>query len=144
MCGAAASLGDSAVSVEDAGLLATAFPSAGRETTTPGGTTTAVEDSSLPADRLGIPAHQRFLRQKEDDGLAAGYFQALALFPVRFLTSGSKIAASSSFSRPTPAASFLALRSTGHNQKQTLFTLQRAPVQAPPPSTPRPLHHTTD
>ncbi|MED6265312.1 hypothetical protein CHARACLAT_024163 [Characodon lateralis] len=35
--------------------------------------------------------------------LQSGYFQALGLFPVRFLTSGSKIQVSSSFSRQTPS-----------------------------------------
>ncbi|MEQ2305505.1 hypothetical protein AMECASPLE_038601 [Ameca splendens] len=60
MGGAAASLGDSAVADEDAGLVPTALTSADRETT------------SSPADRLGTPARRRFERQEEKDGLAAG------------------------------------------------------------------------
>ncbi|KAK5601905.1 hypothetical protein CRENBAI_019086 [Crenichthys baileyi] len=72
-----------------------------------------------------------------------GYFQALALFPVCFPLLDLR------FKPPVPsldklqAGSSLALQSTGHNHKRTLFTLQRA-VQAPPPSAPRHLLHSTD
>ncbi|KAK5604510.1 hypothetical protein CRENBAI_016122 [Crenichthys baileyi] len=58
--GAAVSLGNFAVADEDAGILAAALTSAGRETT------------SSPAHRMLTPARRRFLRREEDDGLAAG------------------------------------------------------------------------
>ncbi|KAK5618640.1 hypothetical protein CRENBAI_014887 [Crenichthys baileyi] len=55
MGGAAASLGDGAVAGEDAGLLAAALTSAGRETT------------SSPAEQEGAP-RRRFLRREEGEG----------------------------------------------------------------------------
>ncbi|MED6257208.1 hypothetical protein ATANTOWER_014829 [Ataeniobius toweri] len=55
MGGAAASLGDSAVVDEDAGLLAATLPSAGRETTAPD-----VGDTSSPAEtQEGAPRRRR-------------------------------------------------------------------------------------
>ncbi|KAK5614929.1 hypothetical protein CRENBAI_009325 [Crenichthys baileyi] len=56
---AVAGLADSAVAEEDAGLLAAVLTSAGRE-------------NHLLASRPAVnPARRRFLRQEEDDGLAA-------------------------------------------------------------------------
>ncbi|MED6255009.1 hypothetical protein ATANTOWER_003470 [Ataeniobius toweri] len=85
----------------------------------------------------------------------SGCFQAMALFPVRFLTSGLSVFPDSwvknlqdqgsSLQLPSLdkllAGSFLTPRSTGPNHKQTLFTLQCALMQVPPPGTPH-LHLT--
>ncbi|KAK5615986.1 hypothetical protein CRENBAI_019222 [Crenichthys baileyi] len=69
--GAAASLGDSAVANEDAGILAAASPSAGRETTAPDVSAWDMGDSS-PAKRLEAAPRLRFLRREEDMDLTAG------------------------------------------------------------------------
>ncbi|KAK5622317.1 hypothetical protein CRENBAI_005767 [Crenichthys baileyi] len=70
MDGAVASLGDGAVADEDAGILAAAFTSAGRETTAPD-VTAAMGDSSSPAESQGKAPRRRFLRLEKDAGLAA-------------------------------------------------------------------------